>query len=154
MLSKKFLEVYIKKGLIKKLDPDFHTIQTLVFRAQQDLKTARANLTIDEGIAYTVAYLAMLHAGRALMLSKGYRPADGFQHKTVVEFMEHVLGKDCIVLVEKFDRMRKNRNLFTYEVTLTISKTEAENALKTAIQFVSLIQDIIKQKNPQTEFTF
>jgi len=133
------LNEYYKKGLIKKQNPDFNTIEKLILRAQKDLTTAQATIPIDEGIAYSIAYLAMLHAGRAMMLLKGYRPADGYQHKTVVEFMGYILGKDYQTLVERFDRMRKKRNVFIYEVSLSISHTEAANALDTARKFVNLI---------------
>jgi len=151
---KKFIDEYLNKGLLKRQKSNFGMIEKLVLRAHKDLKTAKAILNIDEGIAYTIAYVAMLHAGRALMLLKGLRPADGSQHKTVVEFMGYLLGKEFKAIVERFDKMRKKRNIFTYEVRISISKIEAENALSTAMKFVNLIEDIIKKENPQTEFKF
>ena len=88
------------------------------------------------------------------MLLKGFRPADGYQHKTVVEFMFHFIGKGFDNIVEHFDKMRKKRNIFTYEIDISISKTEAERAFDTAVKFVDLIKDIIKKENPQAEFKF
>jgi uncharacterized protein (UPF0332 family) len=93
MTYEKFLEEFLAKGLLRRQKSDLRAAEKLLLRAYKDLKTAKANLDIDEGIAYTVAYLAMLHAGRAFILLKGFRPADGYQHKTVVEFMSHFLGK-------------------------------------------------------------
>ncbi len=43
-------------------------------RIQRDLRTAKADLPIDEEWAYTIAYHAMLRAGRALIFASGYRP--------------------------------------------------------------------------------
>lgn len=154
MIYEEFVKEYLSKGLLKTQKSDYQAIEKLVFRADKDLRTAKANLSIDEGIAYTIAYLAMLHAGRAIMLLKGYRPADGYQHKTVVEFMIYLLGGKFKTIIDRFDRMRKKRNIFTYEVDISISKTEAGSALDTAIEFVGLIKDIIKKENPQTEFKF
>jgi len=57
-------------------------------------------------------------------------------------------------MVERFDKMRKKRNVFTYDVSISISKVEANNALNTAVRFVYLTDDIIKKQNPQTEFKF
>lgn len=91
MTYEKFLKECLSKGLLKKQKSDLRTVEKLVRRAHKDLKAAKANLDIDEGIAYTVAYLAMLHAARAFILLKGFRPADGYQHKTVVEFMSYFL---------------------------------------------------------------
>ena len=96
----------------------------------------------------------MLRAGRAYMLLKGFRPSDGFQHKTVVEFMDYSLGETYKNIISKFDRMRRKRNIFTYEIDVSISLTEANNALETATKFVDLIKDIIKKENPQSHFEF
>lgn len=154
MNYKRFIEEYLGKGLIKKQKSDFRSAKKLILRAKKDIKTARANLEIDEGIAYTVAYLAMLRAGRALMFLKGFRPADRYQHKTVVEFMSQFLGTEFKPIIERFDKMRRKRNIFTYDVDISISKTEADNAIDTAVKFVDLVQKIIEKENPQRKFGF
>ena len=154
MNYEKFLEESLSKGLLRKQKADLRAVEKLILRAHKDLKTAKANLDIDEGIAYTVAYLAMLHAARAFILLKGFRPADGYQHKTVVEFMSHFLGREFKVIVEQFDRMRRKRNIFIYEIDISISKSEASNALEKAKRFVDLIKGIIQKENPQTGFKF
>jgi len=154
MTYEKFLEESLSKGLLRKQKADLRTVEKLILRAHKDLKTAKANLDIDEGVAYTVAYLGMLHAARAFILLKGFRPADGYQHKTVVEFMSHFLGREFKVIVEQFDRMRRKRNIFTYEIDISISKSEASNALDKAKRFVDLIKGIIQKENPQMDFKF
>jgi uncharacterized protein (UPF0332 family) len=154
MRYEKFLEEYLTKGLLKEQKTSFGAVEKLILRSEKDLKTAKANLKIDEGIAYTVAYLAMLRAGRAFMLFKGFRPVDGYQHKTVVEFMAQCLGEEYKSIAERFDRMRRKRNTFTYEIDVSISYTEAESAFATATKFVNLIKAIIKEENPQVHFKF
>lgn len=154
MTYEKFIEEYLIKGLLKKQKLSFMDVEKLINRSLKDLKAAKANLAIDEGIAYTVAYLAMFHAGRAFMLLKGFRPSDGYQHKTVVEFMSYTLGAEYKSIVERFDRIRRKRNIFTYEIDISISKTEADSALETAVKFVDLIKEAIKKENPQTHFKF
>jgi len=154
MTYEKFLEESLSKGFLRKQKADLRAVERLILRAHKDLKTAKANLDIDEGIAYTVAYLAMLHTARAFILLKGFRPADGYQHKTVVEFMSHFLGREFKVIVEQFDRMRRKRNIFTYEIDISISKSEASNALEKAKRFVDLIKGIIQKENPQMGFKF
>ena len=154
MTYEKFIDEYLAKGMLKKQKSSHGAVEKLIIRSHKDLKTAKANLSIDEGIAYTVAHLAMLRAGRAFMLLKGFRPADGYQHKTVVEFMSKALGEEYKSMVEHFDRIRKKRNIFTYEIDISISRTEADNALETAVKFISLIEDFIKKENPQVHFKF
>lgn len=154
MTYEKFVEEYLTKGLLKKQKPSVNAVEKLIVRGEKDLKTAKANLSIDEGIAYTVAYLAMLRAGRAFMLLKGFRPADGYQHKTVVSFISQCLGEEYKNITERFDRMRRKRNIFTYEIDIAISRTEAEGAFDTAVKFVTVIKGVIKEENPQEHFKF
>lgn len=149
-----FIKKYSQKGLIKKQEVNFKSIENHIARALKEIKISQANLTIDEGNAYTVAYTAILHAGRALMFLKGFRPSNGYQHKTVVEFCTIILGNKYRQLTQHFDRMRRKRNIFTYEVDISISKTEVKNALKTAKKFVQTIKDIAEKANPQYKFKF
>lgn len=91
----------------------------------------------------------MLRAGRALLFSKGYLPADGGQHKTVVELTHELLGKNYSLLVEKFEKMRRRRNVFFYESDIFQTTTEAENALKAASELIHVIEEMIRKENPQ-----
>lgn len=149
-----FIAEYLSKGLIKKQTPALKEVVKIIQRARIDLKTAKINLTIDEGIAYSVAYLAMLRAGRALMLLNGFRPADGYQHKTVVEYAAYYLGDTFKAIVVHFDRMRRKRNVFMYDVEINISGSDAANALETAVEFVDVIEKKIKEEQPQIHFEF
>ncbi len=149
-----FVAEYVAKGLIKRQKGILKEVASIIKRARLDLKTAKVNLKIDEGTAYSVAYLAMLRAGRALMLLKGFRPDDGSQHKTVVEFAEYYLGDKFKAIVNHFDRMRRKRNIFMYDIEVSISGSEANMALETAIEFVGLIEQKIKEEQPQIEMEF
>lgn len=149
-----FIKEYLEKGLLKEQKCSIAGVEKIIRRSEKDLKTAKANLTIDEGIAYTVAYLAMLRASRAYILLKGFRPSDGYQHKTTVDFIDQFLGKDYRDIIDYFDRMRRKRNIFTYEIDVSISKIEATNAFNTAEKFVTLIKDVIRKENPQQSFNF
>lgn len=72
-----------------------------------------------------------------------------------MEFIGACIGEDYKILLEKFDNMRKKRNLLTYEPwKLNISKTDTKNAIKSAEEFISLIMNEIKEENPQKEFEF
>jgi uncharacterized protein (UPF0332 family) len=115
----------------------------------RDLRTAKANLEIDEEWAYTIAYHAMLRAGRAFMFACGYRPRGKDQHKTVVEFCSGGLGKDFQHLTTRFNRMRVKRHDFIYDPERPIPKTEAAKSLESAEQFVEEINRRVEKMNPQ-----
>lgn len=109
MTFAEFIKEYTQKSLIKKQKRDFNALDAMVSRAIKEIDIAKATLSIDEGTAFTVAYNAMLHAGRALILSKGYRPIDGAQYKTVVDFATMYLGNEYKTLVLHFEKMRKKQ---------------------------------------------
>jgi hypothetical protein len=50
--------------------------------------------------------------------------------------------------------MRRKRHRFIYEPDIPCSRKEAEDALKTAKEFVDIISRLIRDGNPQTEFDF
>lgn len=60
-----------KKGLVRKEKIGLDQVEKLLVRAHKDLKSAKANLKIDEEIVYAYAYLAMLRTARALMFLEG-----------------------------------------------------------------------------------
>ena len=154
MTFNNFIEKYKKQNLIKEQSSNFQGIETIIARAHEEIRIAQANISIDEGTSFTIAYTSMLHAGRALMLAKGYRPNNGYQHKTVVDFTAMVLGTKFKTLTQHFDKMRRKRNLFIYELSISISETEVNNALKSAATFIAAIKNIIEKENPQFKFKF
>ncbi len=147
-------EAFLKKGLLKQQRINFKQIEKQIIRAKKDLKTAQTILDEDPEWGATIAYHAMLRAGRALLFSKGYLPADGAQHRTVVELTHKLLGKDYSLLIQKFEKMRRRRNIFFYESDPFGTSTEAENALKTASQLIHIIEEMIQKENPQFHFGF
>ncbi|MCK9266186.1 HEPN domain-containing protein [bacterium] len=154
MSYEKLFNDFLASGLIKRLDVNFIQIEKLIQRAQKDLIVAEKNLTIDEEVAYNYAYLAMLRSGRALLFLKGFRPSDGQQHKTVIDIAQAILGKEFELLVEKFDKMRRKRNQFTYDPFFPVSRTESIKALKTAGYFVKVVSNLIKKETPNQRFDF
>jgi len=149
MLINKRIEELIDKKLAKKEEIGFDQVIKHIERAHKDLIVAKANLEIDEETAYNSAYLAMLRTARALMFSQGYRPIDGSQHKTVIDFAGIVLGEEFKKLVNRLDGMRKTRNEFTYNPGVPISPTEAKESIKLGREWVKQVSSFIQEKNPQ-----
>lgn len=140
------LEDLESSGLIERVTVDMDKVNSALRRVRKDLTTARAIIKMDEEWVYTISYHAMLRAGRAFMLSLGYRPKGKDQHKTVVEFCSNVLGQEYRLLMNKFHRMRQKRHKFVYELDGPISKTEADQSIKDAKKLVDAIYDKIEGK--------
>ena len=129
-------------------------METLLKDAILDLEEARRIQAVAERAIYLLAYTAMLKAGRALLLLNGYVPDDGAQHKTVVELTGAILGEEFRDLTDQFERMRRKRNDLTYEGGTLLSKTEAQNAISSAISFLQKILKRVKAQNPQLVLKF
>jgi len=155
MNSNKFLNDLLEKKLIKTEKISVNQIEKLIQAAEKKLEASEKTIEIDEACSYEMAYNAMLHAARAFVFIKGFRPTTNFQHRTVVSFTEYFLGEEYKALTAKFDYMRKNRNKFIYEPwKLHLSKTDAKNALKSAADFIVIIKKEIRKENPQQHFEF
>ncbi len=145
---------YLVKGLVKEQRPNFDQIEQQVIRAQKDLKTFGLVLSSDPEWACTIAYQAMLRMGRALMFSYGYLPTDGQQHRTVVEITGKLLGEKFDLLIQYFDRMRRNRNVFFYDSLDTNNEAQAKKSFEIAGELLKVVKDMIRKRNPQSDFKF
>lgn len=129
-----------RQGLIKKLPVDKKKVEDAVLHAHRDIETARVLLKTDYDWAYTIAYNAILQAGRALMFSKGFRPEGNSQHISVVKFAGLFLDNNNTVI---FDRMRRKRNSSVYESSGTVTENEAEFAVSQSEVLVEKIVALI-----------
>lgn len=143
-----------KEGKIKKQIAGITQIEGLLREAILDLEEAKKILNLAERATYLLAYMAMLKAGRALMLLKGCIPDDGSQHKTVVEMTSVILGDKYKSLTDQFERMRRKRNEMTYESGALFSISESQKAFTDAISLIKEVLTEAKSKNPQLELKF
>ena len=144
----------LKQNLIKKSRVDYKAIAEFISRAGKDLETAERNLDIDDDCSYTYAYNAMLHSGIALMNSFGYRPEIKNKHLTVIRFAGTVLDRNLDSLLKMYNNMRKKRHRFIYEPFTPCTKKEAQDAIKSAKEFVKEVSRFIKDNNPEEKLYF
>ena len=144
----------LKQNLIKKSRVDYKAIVEFINRAGKDLETAERNLGIDDDCAYTYAYNAMLHSGIALMNSFGYRPEIKNKHLTVIRFAGTILEENLDYLLKMYNNMRKKRHRFIYEPFTPCTKKEAQDAIKSAKEFVKEVSRFIKDNNSEEKLYF
>lgn len=145
MIWKKLLA----EGKIQKKSVSFSEVDMVFGRALKTLKSADFLLKEDIESAFGLAYEAMLIGGRALMFSLGLKPRSIGAHKITVEFCESFLGDNYKILADKFDRARKKRHYLIYGAGLAVSRTEAENLIKTAADFLKVIGKNIDKERKQ-----
>ena len=149
-----FAKSALRQGLLKKEKVAFSQVALLLKKAQKNLKAAKANLTIDESVAFVTAYTAMLETARALLFLNGYRPTGLGEHRTSVEAVGLLLGKEFEDLIQQFNRMRRKRHEVIYEPAGLVSQQEAERSLDVAEAFLKKVVRAMKEKHPQEEFPF
>ena len=143
-----------KEGKIRKQESGLVQVEALLKESILDLGEAKKITHLATRATYLLAYMAMLKAGRALLLLKGYVPDDGAQHKTVVDVTSIILGEKYQNLTKQFETMRRKRNELTYEAGVLLSKSESEKAFLDAIALIKKILSEVKSQNPQLELKF
>ncbi len=135
---------------LQKKEISYAEVSSVLGKAFKSLRASEILLEkdVDESV-FKEAYDAMILASRALMFSLGVKPRAVGSHMVTIDFCEMYLGAESKLLIEKFKKMRQKRNYLIYGAGLMISRTEAENALKTAREFIEKIEKKIQIKNPQ-----
>jgi len=142
----------LQDNSLQKKKVSFREVDKVLNKAHKSLQAAEIlfKKDIDES-AFKEAYDSMILAGRALIFYLGFRPRTIGAHTITIKFCMLYLGKEFKILVEKFKKMKQKRNYLIYGIGLAISGTEAQNAIKSAGQFLKVIKKEIskirKQKN-------
>ena len=130
----------------EKIEPSQELIENALRLAERDVKAASHNLdNEDYDWAFSIAYNAMLQAGRAAMFSEGYRPAGEFKHLAVVEFAKKHFGAELSErLLFIFDKSRKKRHAAVYEQAELISEAEARSSIEFAEELLKKVREMLK----------
>lgn len=142
------LERLLRAGMIQKVFSDKKQALQIFAIAKRDVSAANKMLEA-EGYDWCLAisYNSMLQAGRALMFLEGYRYMSEHKHVAVVEFVHEAFGKDLTDrMIDIFDRMRKKRHKMVYDIVYSVTRDEAEQAIKWAEEFVQKVEDILDKK--------
>jgi len=131
------------QGRIKPYQARPREVEQLLQVAIRDLAVAEKMLPDDLDWAFNIVYNAVLQAGRALMLHKGFRPRGAEQHQTVVQFCELALGHEYKRQIALFDQMRRKRHRLVYETVGLVSRQEVEQAMGFARTFVEEVQVLV-----------
>lgn len=140
---------------IKPCPADFRRVENFIKRAKKDLTTAGLIRESDLEVAYQLLYDGMLHASLAYMVSEGAQPDIRGRHKTIIDYIAQALGSRYQSKIEFYDRMRRRRHQFLYEPgPFQCTEKEISEARGVVKEFIALISEKIKAKNPQKELDF
>jgi uncharacterized protein (UPF0332 family) len=141
------IDALLRSGRIRRESVSPAEIREALKLADRDLRVARKIMAEDSDWGFTVAYNAVLQAGRAFMFAQGYRPATAEGHKNTFAFLAAALGPEQADLVGYFDRMRNKRNQAVYGMAGRVAETEARSLLTKATEFVRQIKRLVKTES-------
>lgn len=137
---------------MKKLKPhtvDWAQIERFLTSADRKLASARRILAFDEEACLQQAYEAMLKASLGFIFSHGFRARSQLGHHiAIIDFVRSHIDKKHAGLLTVFDRLRRKRNLALYDETGFVSHRDAEQALKSAGDYLNLIRADITERKP------
>jgi uncharacterized protein (UPF0332 family) len=139
------IDALLRSGRIRRETISPAEVREALKLADRDLRVARKLMGEELDWGFTVAYNAVLQAGRAFMFAKGYRPASTEGHKNTFAFLAAALGPEHADLMSYFDRMRNKRNQAVYGMAGRIAETEARSLLAKATEFVKLVRRLVKK---------
>jgi hypothetical protein len=134
---------------IKSHRVDWPQIDRFLLSAEKKLASAHKILVFDEEACLQQAYEAMLKASLGFMFSHASRVrSQPGHHIAIIEFVRTHIEKKHAGLLTVFDRLRRKRNLALYDDTGFVSHQDAEQALKSAAEYLSVIRaDIAARKS-------
>jgi uncharacterized protein (UPF0332 family) len=117
---------------------------------EKDLKFAQVGMETDYyNRVMAIAYEAVLKAGNKLMNFLGYRAIGKEHHKNLFEFLKETdINKELVVY---FDKIRKKRNDFVYRDIESVDKSECEQIIGKAKEFVQEIRTFVQKNSTNQE---
>lgn len=138
---------------LKSQKVDWAQIERFLQSAEKKLASALKILAFDEEACLQQAYEAMLKASLGFMFSHGLRArSQPGHHIAIIEFVRARIDKKHSGLLTVFDRLRRKRNTALYDDTGFVSHHDAEEALESARNFISVIRADVASRKPDPGF--
>jgi len=149
MTSESSLTRLEREGKLRRQSPDLGYLNDLLDAARRNFEAARiVQGKVDEA-AFKLYYDGLLQVSRVVLLTAGYRPDDGEQHRTTFRAAGEILGPDFADLIRKIQKYRIKRNECVYEPTGLLGMSETDAIHQTAKAFWAKVRAHLERKNPQ-----
>lgn len=125
-------------------------IENLRELVNRDLQDAEIEGLSDDR-RFATAYNAVLQLSKMAIACAGYRVSSNKtgHHRTTFEAVKNAVPiRDVENLADYFETCRRKRNLIDYDATELASETEADELVKKAREFQTIIEDWISDNYP------
>jgi len=137
------LKQFLAEGRLKPHRTSPKEVQDLPRVADRDLKDASvAAISLDR--RFIITYQAVFQLATILLAASGFRTAGAGRHWVTFKVLPELLGSEIQNLSDYFDQCRNKRNLSDYDRAGEISRDEAEELLREAKKFRSIVLSWLK----------
>ena len=139
------VEDYFREGLLKKSKIDKDKIKGSLKLAERFLERAKGNFRIKYfDTSFILAYNSMFHSARALLFSLGVKERS---HFVMINYLKEKFKENegIVHILELLDSYRISRHAIQYRGEFC-SKTDAEEALRDAEEFLKIVKKYFKNK--------
>ena len=139
---------WLAKGDIKTHQTSKQEIDNLRALITRDLADA-AVIGLSADRRFATAYNAALQTGTIAIACSGYRvSARSGHHKVTFEAAGLAIGGEAAALSDYFETCRRKRNVIDYMTSSVATDTEAEEIVKRANDFRSVVEKWVRLKHP------
>jgi uncharacterized protein (UPF0332 family) len=125
---------------------ELDNIRALIARDLAD--AALAGLSADRRFA--TAYNAALQTAKIAIACSGYRvSARAGHHAVTFEAARRAMGSEAASLTDYFDACRRKRNMIDYDNSSVATETEADELLRKADEFRTLVEKWVATNHPR-----
>jgi len=134
----------IKENLLRKIPPSTDKAKQSIKKSKEWLSESKKSLNGGaSGSSILASYMSMFHAARSILFSDGYREKS---HACIARYLEEKYVKTKkldMKWVELLDHNREVRHDDQYNLSFFSTEEEAENALKSAEDFLNAMEGLL-----------
>ncbi len=142
------LEDWLKNKWLRAHETSAEEIGALLGSAEEDLRSAEIE-GIAAGWKLNMAYTAALRYARAALYACGYRPGREREHERTIDSLGYTISSVRTETIRLLHKIRKMRHTATYDSVDMISDTEADAAVRAAVDVGRLVIDWLKTNHPE-----
>ncbi len=141
------LETWAKNGWLRPHQTNRQQITDLLAIVERDLADAR-NVGVSADWQFGIAYNAALTLCTILLYASGYRPEKNLAHYRTLQALPLILGADRNDDADYLDTCRAKRNTAEYDVTGSVSQSEADELRDFAAGLQATVFEWLRKNHP------
>ena len=126
------LDDWLNNRWLHRHETSVEEIKALLHSAEEDIRSAQIE-GIAAGWRLNMGYTAALRYARVALYACGYRPVREREHERTIDSLAYTVPSVEADTIKLLHKIRKMRHVATYDSVDMISETEADAAMKVAL---------------------